>query len=33
VCPEILARLAEDDLLDPEARQGADLADAAAASE
>lgn len=32
-CPEILARLAEDDLLDPEARQGADLADTAASSE
>lgn len=32
-CPEILARLAEDDLLDPEARQGADLPDTAAESE
>jgi hypothetical protein len=32
-CPELLARLAEDDLLDPEARQGADLADTEAASE
>ncbi len=32
-CPEILARLAEDDLLDPEAQQGADPADTGAASE
>lgn len=32
-CPELLARLAEDDLLDPEVRQGADLADTEAASE
>jgi hypothetical protein len=32
-CPELLARLAEDDLLDPEARQGADPADPEAASE
>jgi hypothetical protein len=32
-CPELLARLAEDDLLNPEARQGADLADTEAASE
>lgn len=30
-CPEILARLAEDDILDPEARQGADLAGSEAA--
>ena len=32
-CPEVLARLAEDDLLDPEARQGADLAGSEAARE
>jgi hypothetical protein len=32
-CPEILARLAEDDLLDPEARQGAHLADTEPSSE
>jgi hypothetical protein len=31
-CPEVLARLAEDDLLDPSDRQGADLADAETAS-
>lgn len=31
VCPEILARLVEDDLLDPEARQGADIAGSEAA--
>ena len=32
-CPELLARLAEDDLLDPKARQGADLAGTEAALE
>jgi hypothetical protein len=32
-CPEILVRLAEDDLLDPEARQGAVLEGAGSASE
>lgn len=32
-CPEILARLAEDDLLDPEARQGAAVEHAGSASE
>jgi hypothetical protein len=32
-CPELLARLAEDDLLDPEARQVADLTDTEAASD
>jgi hypothetical protein len=31
-CPELLAWLAEDDLLDPEARQGADCAAKDAAS-
>jgi hypothetical protein len=32
-CPELLARLAEDDLLDPEVRQGVDLTGTEAASE
>jgi len=32
-CPELLARLAEDDLLDPDARQGVAVVDAEAAPE